>query len=153
MSDEWKANFVVGAVTAIFVLILFGTGYQYFVLNPVAQSNREHISDLVDRQHKSDLEFCARSNDARVSSIHNLRGDVHTLKAGLELWEAAAGATTAEAAAQTPPEVAEAFSRDITALRRGIDRKQHAIHSSIEAQAPVAIHPGSPIVDCARAYP
>lgn len=137
----------------IALLNLFAIGLQIIVLNPAAQDNRNDISALVAQQHISDLEGCARNNHARVVSIHNLRGDVKTLKAQLRLWEAALAATTPQATASSPPAVLEAFTANIEALRQGISHKEKSVRSTIAAQKTVAIHPGSPVVACHRAYP
>lgn len=109
------------------------------------------LSGILHKQHESQLEFCTRSNAARVSSVKNLRGDVHTLKAELALWVAVREATPATAAA--PNAVERAFNRDLAALRIGIGHKEKAVRTSIAAQASVAIKPGSPVVDCSFAYP
>lgn len=148
-----EVPWALGILIFIALLNLLGIGLQIVVLNPAAQANRNDISALVAKQHTSDLEFCARSNAARVSLVHNLRGDVHSLKAELALWVAAAAATTPEAAAATPPSVSKAFTDDVAAIELAIRRKKHAIHTAIKAQSSVAIHHGSPVVDCHLAYP
>lgn len=111
------------------------------------------IAAIVNKEHQSQLEGCERSNDSRVSFVHNLRGDVHTLKAELALWVAAKEKTPKAQWEASPPVVRHAFEADIAALHLGITRKQHAVRTSINAQAEVAIRPGSPVVDCNKAYP
>lgn len=101
-----------------------------------------------NREHDAAFATCERTNAARLSSVHNLEGDVRTLKAELTLWEAVEAAATPAAHAASPPAVAAAFAANVDAIRYGIGRKEHAITSAIAAQAPVAVRPGSPVVDC-----
>lgn len=100
------------------------------------------------REHDATFATCERTNAARLASVHNLEGDVRTLKAELTLWEAVEAATPASAQAASPPAVTAAFSGNVDAIRRGIGRKEHAITSAIAAQAPVAVRPGSPVDNC-----
>lgn len=111
------------------------------------------LTNILNRQHEANLEFCARSNDGRVSNVHNLKSDVHTLRAQLNLWTVVLSVTPRQALAEANPSVLVAFNRNIEALHDGISKKKHSIETTISAQAPVAVRPGSPVVDCQRAYP
>ena len=105
---------------------------------------------IVDKQHDAAILTCERSNQARVASVTEKRADIRfTLRPALRLWRSAIPAGGLDES--TPPRIREAFYNLLSKLERGIHSKQHAIHEAIEAQAEVAIRPGSPIVDCNKA--
>lgn len=101
------------------------------------------VNDLhwvIDSQHQSNLDFCHRSNESRKASIRNYRNDVRNLKGDRRFL-----------VTSLPPSA----ERDalVATKDQAIAAKRQAIRSSIAAQAPVAIHPGSPVANCHKAYP
>lgn len=103
----------------------------------------ENISTLIASQHADQLAACERGNDARVAEVGNLESDLISLRSDRKLLEAVQAAT----------EPSPVYATAIEAKNRAIRRKHKAIHETIEAQAPVAIEKGSPVVDCVnKAY-
>ena len=106
---------------------------------------QEVVQHIQTEQLNAAYANCERGNETRQVNISNLHNDVHTLKTTLALWEAA---ISTSGTGEATPEVVAAFNVYLEGLRTGIATKQKAIRSTIEAQAPVAIKPGSPVDDC-----
>lgn len=107
---------------------------------------------ITDREHQANIENCQRGNVSRVASVEGKRHDIKfTLRPQLVLWTAAIRAKPLDPS--TPKTVAKAFYDLLHNLRRGIASKRHEIHETIAAQAQYAVRPGSPEVDCDRAFP
>lgn len=97
---------------------------------------------------------CERANDDRAGEIKNLRSDAAVERAQLELWLAALSeATPEEVAALEGTATGKAIEANVERLRRGIEHKKAAVQHKVEAQASVAIRPGSVRADCKTAYP
>lgn len=94
-------------------------------------------------------ENCERSNDARVASIKEKRQSVRSLGKQLAFWDAALEASKD----QPPSPLTGVFLTFVGGLEEELATKREGITSSIESQASVAIKPGSPRADCAKANP
>lgn len=108
---------------------------------------QQAVAAIQRQQIEGAYASCERGNETREVNVANLRGDVHTLKTTLALWEAAIATS---GTAETPPKVLDAFNSYLDGLRSGITRKQTAVQQTIEAQTEVAIEPGSPVDDCEK---
>lgn len=97
---------------------------------------------------------CERANDDRAGEIKNLRSDAAVEHAQLNLWlTALLEASPEEVEALEETKTGKAIQGNIQRLERGIAHKRAAVKHKIEAQAPVAIKPGSVRADCKTAYP
>lgn len=97
---------------------------------------------------------CERSNDDRAGEIKNLRSDAAVERAQLDLWlSALSEASPEEVTKLEATKTGEAFTENIHKLERGVAHKKAAVQHKIEAQAGVAIKPGSVRADCKGAYP
>ncbi len=90
-------------------------------------------------QRKATIEQCERGNETRLATLRNFHNDIVNLEADRNLLETL-----------LPP--GELLSSELSAKRRAIDAKRATIRDTIAAQAPVAVEPGSPEVDCAGAF-
>jgi hypothetical protein len=102
---------------------------------------------IVDREHDAAVETCERTNDARVASVKEKRQSVRSLSKQLDFWEAATEASKG----QEPSPLMPVFLTFVGGLREELTTKREGIRQAIESQAPVAIAPGSPVVDCTKA--
>lgn len=112
-----------------------------YVNSTTDSSQGGEIRDLVDAAHADQLAACERGNETREAQIGDLRADLINLRGDLGLLRAVAVAT------QASP-VADVYVEAVDAKERTIRRKRRTIRKTIEAQAPVAVEKGSPIVDC-----
>lgn len=124
--------------------------------NDTAQAVQRQAVRIREVQRESvfsNRENCERGNDSRVANIHNLRSDVSTLRTQLQLWEASLAASSPAEVEGVPPPVLDAFTNNLSSLRKGIHRKRASIAKSIASQAKVAVKKGSPRANCVKAFP
>lgn len=107
------------------------------------------VLSLISGQHQANLDSCGRGNEARLASVKEKRSDLDTLRHNVRLWEVFQSLLPPE----VPPRFALALDSNISSLNRGIQHKREGISEAIESQASVAIKPGSPVIDCAAAFP
>lgn len=107
----------------------------------------QQIASVVDQR-----EACERLNDSRVASIEKERRSIRNLAKQLAFWNAALAANP-EGLKATPAPLARAFLGLVGGLRDEIANKREGIRQSIASQVDVAVRPGSPVADCAKAYP
>lgn len=97
------------------------------------------LHQIQHRSHREQLESCERGNDSRLATVRNYRHDRAQLKLYEEIFHRL-----------LPPTPLQRFAVALT--RESIEAKTRAIKHTIASQAEVAVAPGSPIVDCAKAY-
>lgn len=107
------------------------------------------VLSLISGQHQANLDSCGRGNEARLASVKEKHSDLDTLRHNVRLWEVFRSLLPPT----VPPRFTLALDNNIDSLHRGILHKREGITESIESQASVAIKPGSPVVDCAKAFP
>jgi hypothetical protein len=117
------------------------------------QTTTEAVQALQVESIIAARQSCERTNDARASSVRNLRSDVGTLRAQLNLWTVVLATTPQAALEKADPKVLKAYTDNISHLRRGIANKKEAVEGAINSQKGVAIKPGSPRADCAKVVP
>lgn len=97
-------------------------------------------------QRLASIENCRRMNESRVASIAEKRQSVRTARKTLHVYRA----VLAQAPPGPDPFLALIASLTVS-LEEERDARREAIRKTIEAQAEVAIRPGSPVVDCRAA--
>lgn len=112
------------------------------------------LSRVADQQmeiKQGNIATCERTNEARVASIVEKHQSVKTLRKTLHLWNAAIAAAPPGEFHANP--LAPLLISYVNSLQEELDTKREGIRKSIEAQADVAVKPGSPVVDCKFANP
>lgn len=98
------------------------------------------LQGLIADQHQANIDSCNRGNESRLATVENLRGDRMNLEADRNFLHAAIA----------PSEGREALvAQKNAAIRRKVD----AVKRLISSQRTVAAEPGSPVVDCTKAFP
>ena len=97
-------------------------------------------------ERRAAIESCERQNEARVASVDEKRQSITTLRKTIHLWQAALAAAPPAELEANP--VAPLFLSYLHSLEDERDTKREAIRKTIEAQADVAVRPGSPRVNC-----
>lgn len=105
---------------------------------------------FVHALHTDEVTSCERNNESRAASVEEKRQSVKTLRKTLRLWRAALKESPPPERADSP--ILPLFLAYVESLEEELDTKRVGIHDAIAAQAEVAIEPGSPVVDCAKAF-
>lgn len=98
------------------------------------------LQGIITSQHDSNIGSCERGNESRLATVKNLKADRENLRADRDFLQSAIS--------PSPSRVALVSQKNATVVK-----KTAAIKGLIESQSSVAIEPGSPVVDCAKAFP
>lgn len=135
------------------------------VIGLLVVENTNETTHIARSSARTAHETCERSNESRVAGIVEKRQAVRTLEKSvkvtrrtLHLWRVAiAEAPPAELAKNPLAPLLTSYvgglSEELDGLTDELKAKREGIRATIEAQADVAIKPGSPIVDCEMAAP
>lgn len=133
------------AIIAAAGLLYFNNGTDASQTEAIKNQTMQ-IAKLVGAQHEDQISACKRGNDSRLAEIDNLQSDLISLKADLSLLRVVYAATKGS-------RLSSIYGAAVQAKELAIQRKRASIRKTIEAQAPVAVKRGSPLVDCAhKAY-
>lgn len=109
------------------------------------------VKGYAEQNRASSLSACLRTNEDRVANIRDLANDIDRLRAQIKELDADIEGIRAYLPTATGWLLAKRQSR--AAQLRGIEFKRSVIQDKLMAVAPLAARPGSPVVDCAEAYP
>jgi hypothetical protein len=135
------------AIALVFSIVAAVSSHQISIHT---RNNTHQLARLQREGVISNRESCQRSNDARVASIAEKLATIKSLGKQLAFWERVRKESDSSA---SPPAILALFDTFVDSLGEEIETKHASIEASIESQAKVAIEPGSPRTDCARAYP
>ena len=125
-------------------LVLLGLVATVVVFTNTVKGYAEH--------HRADsLAACLRMNDERLATVRDLSNDVARLRAQVLEIDADIKDIRTYLPGATGWLLAKRQSR--AAQLRGVEFKRQVIHDKIRAVAPFAVRPGSPVVDCEKAFP
>ena len=109
------------------------------------------VKGYAEQNRASSLAACLRTNEDRVANVRDLANDVARLRAQVLEIDADIEGIRTYLPGATGWLLAKRQSR--VAQLRGVEFKRQVIHDKIRAVAPFAVRPGSPVVDCEKAYP
>ena len=109
------------------------------------------VKGYAEQNRASSLAACLRTNEDRVANVRDLANDVARLRAQVLEIDADIEGIRTYLPGATGWLLAKRQSR--AAQLRGIEFKRQVIRDKIRAVAPFAVRPGSPVVDCEKAYP
>lgn len=115
----------------------------------LAIGNAADVKELSETNRESNFATCERGNESRPVTVANLEGDIVKLQADVRDLKA-----ELQLINDVPGPVGELVRQRkrnaIDAAQAAIKGKEASIQGLIAAQAPVAIEPGSLIVDCLK---
>lgn len=140
-----KANAAFWLLAVIGILLLAANALQ-LKLNHDNGAQTDRIGQLVDDAGVADLATCERGNESRVVTVQNLHKDIAVFRSDIAFGKAILDLPGIEQVGT----VASRTHDFIEAHHLAIRGKRQTIHNYIEAQAPVAVHPGSVVADCQK---
>lgn len=115
----------------------------------VAADASRRTAALQRELRRGAIQTCQRTNESRVASIVEKHQSIITLRKTLHLWRGAIKAAPPGELEANP--ITPLFLSYVHSLEEELATKREGIRKAIDAQAAVAVRPGSPRVDCRAA--
>lgn len=109
------------------------------------------VKGYAEQNRNSAVAACLRTNEDRVANVRNLANDIYRLRAQVKEIDADIAGIKKYLPQASTWLLAKRQSR--AAQLAGIHFKREVIRDKLAAVAASAVRPGSPVVDCERAYP
>lgn len=119
----------------------------------------DDVRNLSEQNRENNLDACERGNVQRVADIQNLRADIAVLESDIKSIRSDRAGLIRLAVLIPSPQLEGhedwilAKENELDRERIALDFKRGTVHQKLAAISTVAIRPGSPVTDCARAYP